>query len=205
MSAKPCTCDATSCFTGFLYLAVLPTPTFAYSLTTYMSDCTTILDPVMLVYTATSTCTPVACAKTTLNNQNFATQTVCGTGSMPTAMPVLAPGSPTMAPTVPAVILIQATQDLGCSTCLLSLWGTAGTPAYQAQFALSAAAFQTSVYKALNLGTLGGEVTVTAFTQKSATRRQLLTPTVTVTYTGTTTIAQVSPPSACCHPSFLFT
>ena len=186
--ARACACDATSCTTGFFYTTELPIPTVAYSVTTYSlgSDCTAA--PLMLVYTATSKCTPVACTKMTLNDQSASMKMVCSTGSAPTAKPVLAVGSPTMAPTVPAVILILATQDLGCSTCKLSSWGAAGTPTYQAQFAQMAAVFQASIYKALNMGTLGGEVTVTAFTQKSATRRQLLTPTVTVAYTGTTTI-----------------
>ena len=103
----------------------------------------------------------------------------------PTARPTPAINGPTMAPTLAAVSVVKANQDLGCSTCLLSSWGNPTTAAYITQYNLMATTFQNAIYATLNLGGLasgGGNVTVTGFVQKTSSRRQLLSPTLTATY-----------------------
>lgn len=82
-------------------------------------------------------------------------------------------------------------QDLGCNTCLLSTWGVVGSATYSAQYNIMAATFQAAIYTALSLGSIGGNVTVTGFTQKSS-RRQLLTPALTAAYTGMTVTVLIS-------------
>ena len=78
--------------------------------------------------------------------------------------------------------LLTLNQDLSCSSCTLSTWGAPSSAAYITQYTLMAKTFQAAIYTSLNLGTLGGNVTVTGFTQKP-TRRHLLSPTLTAAYT----------------------
>ncbi len=78
--------------------------------------------------------------------------------------------------------LLTLYQDLSCSSCTLSSWGAPSSATYITQYTLMAKTFQAAIYTSLNLGTLGGNVTVTGFTQKP-TRRQLLSPTLTAAYT----------------------
>ena len=47
----------------------------------------------------------------------------------------------------------------------MSTWGTPDSAAYKTQFTVMAKTFQAAIYTSLNLGTLGGNVTVTGFTQ----------------------------------------
>jgi hypothetical protein len=148
---------------------------------------------------------------------SISNQTVCfAAATPPTFRPTLAGGA-TAAPTAAAVTVVKATQvrhficvvflghahftdllfnhailwrqGLSCSTCLLSSWGTPGSSGYTVQYNAMATAFQTSLYSSLKLGTLGGNVTVTGFSQASTSRRGLLAPTLTAAYTGTATTA----------------
>ena len=55
------------------------------------------------------------------------------------------------------ICIRSAYQDLGCSTCLLSTWGTVGTAAYTTKYNLMATTFQAAIYTSLNLAALGGK------------------------------------------------
>ena len=76
---------------------------------------------------------------------------------------------------VPLFVLVFF-QDLACSGCLLSGLSQTALAAYDL-------AFSGAIYTALGMNQFGGSVNVTGATQKTTTRRQLLTPTVTLAYT----------------------
>ena len=68
----------------------------------------------------------------------------------------------------------------------MSTWGAIGSTAYNTQYSLMANTIQSSVYAfiASTIFASNMNITVTGFTQKSTSRRQLLTPTLTAAYTG---------------------
>ena len=210
-----CSATSTKGYTKENYYlgASLLAPTTAYSLT-YTYPGASCSAPFRFDFQIGGTCTPSACKPYANVNgpaTSFSNQTVCfGAATPPTFRPTLAGGA-TAAPTAAAVVVIKATQvctfyhltpswhrwiaasqyliclleALSCSTCLLLSWGAPGSTGYAVQFNAMATAFQASLYKSLNLGTLGGNVTVTSFTQTSTSRRGLLAPTLTAAYTGT--------------------
>ena len=65
---------------------------------------------------------------------------------------------------------------MACATCLL-----AGQD--KTALAIYSNALSGAIYTSLDMNQFGGSVNVTGATQKTTTRRQLLTPTVTATYT----------------------
>ena len=77
-------------------------------------------------------------------------------------------------------------QDMSCAKCLMSSWGTVDSVAYKTQYSLMVTTIQSSAYAYIFSESFEGNmnITVTALTQKSTSRRQLLTPTLTAAYTG---------------------